>query len=153
METSFRLLLDVLGKKKRALAQILNITENQGALLVSRRAEETDPETCRLLFHGMNEEKQRLIDEVLKADTVFQDVFGGLGPEFERRAEAYPLLVRGLQGNIKEVMDLDVKIRLQERTNRTLSAKPVSKSKTEAPQAVKNYMLDRYKENSKTSKK
>ncbi|MDR1531102.1 MAG: hypothetical protein LBS62_02775 [Clostridiales bacterium] len=149
-ETSLKLLLDILLKKKETLTQIFNITENQGTALAAaadgHKADSEELAAIKFLFDGMNDEKQVLIDKVINGDNVFQDIFSRLGAEFEERAEEQAELIRLLQSGIKDVMDLDVKIRLQERQNQMFISKGGSSGgKLNIPKATKSYMLDKYK--------
>lgn len=143
-ETKLNILYDALIKKEDALSQILAITENQAALL----AEDHNGAEAAAFFKEMNVEKQRLIDTVLDGDGVFERIFGSLGGEFDERAAYFKPLVKRLQDKIKDVVDLDVKIRLQEdRNNAQITSAVKQKPRIDVPKASKGYMLSQYRKN------
>ena len=117
VETKLSILSQCLEKKEGALSQILAITENQSTLLAVENADES----IHAIFREMNREKQVLIDTVIACDKVFEKMFSELGEDFAGRAQPYKASVAALQALIRRVMDIDVKIRLQENANKSLS--------------------------------
>ncbi len=148
MEAKFNLLFDILSKKKEALSQILNLTINQETVLLSN--EET-PE-LNVFFNEMSKEKQKLIDEVINADNFFQSTFNEMSEWFDKNANQYGEQVKKLQEQIKSVIDVDVKIRLQEQKNKELASKVRNKPKIHALKASKSYILNKYKSNNTPKK-
>lgn len=143
IEIKVKLLMDVLAVKLRTLTQILNITENQESLLLS----DDTSGALSVFFDGMSREKQVLIDEVTKADNLFQSAFNEISEDFERFAQGNKELVVGLQEGIKRVMDVDIKIRVMEQRNRELVSKHKKGGKIAVPKASKGYLLEQYKKN------
>ncbi len=136
------LLLDILKKKRKVLELILSISENQNVVLHS-----LDYNTASSYFSEMSSEKQTHIDEVLSCDSVFQSLFEDIKDVLDVIPPEFKPLIAGIQAEIKAVMDLDIKIRVQEEKNKeqfdklTKISKPLNALK-------KDYVLDKYKENS-----
>jgi len=138
-------LLDLVGKKKALLTQILTICENQETVLSAERNEELDK-----LFIGMGNEKQKLVDEVIATDGFFQKIFDELGDDFERTGNNNLDIIQSLQDHIMGVTELDAKIRLAEnrnldRINRT-RVQPITRSVNEAS---KQQLLQQYQSHKK----
>ncbi len=145
IKTKFKILQDTLKLKKKILLQILTITENQHYMLLS--SEKND--NLANLFTEMNNEKQKLIDELLKSDSFFQSTFDEIGEEFEQFALNNKDLINEMKAQIKNVIDLDVKIRIQEQRNKEQTTKITISKKINLPKTSKNYLLNQYKKNNK----
>jgi len=139
-----RVLSERLDKKKAALAQIISITENQENILLSPYAES---DGGALFFNGLNDEKHKLIEFVLEADNLFQNLFDSIKEEFEDKAREYKDEIQALKDNIKEVVDMDVKIRIREEKNRMLIEKTKPKQKLPVSGASKAYLIKQYQKN------
>ena len=152
-ETKLVVLSDMLEKKHEILQQILTITENQKSIFV-RECEATveDLAVLRDMLRQMNDEKQKLIDEHLNSDRLFQNIFEEISGDFEFRALDYKSIVEGMQMMIKEVVGLDASIRVQEEKNRRVfeaeiyNLKQPSKG-ADFTKASKDYLLQQYKNN------
>ena len=145
IETKLKILIDILSHKKRVLLQILNITENQKCVL-----ENADSNNDISTFlDELNVQKQTLIDEIIKNDNMFQNTFDSLGQNFENYASCYFELIMKLQEHIKEVCDIDIKIRIIEEKNTSLFDKPRKSKKIDIPKAPVSYVLEKYKQNNK----
>ena len=140
-------LTDILIKKKQALMQIANICENQGLLLMQPSSDErTD------FLKAISVEKQSLIEVVIECDDVFQTIFNEIHINFEERAKKFQRQTTVLQGKIKDVMELDVKIRAYEEKNKALvnetRGQPIDKNNA----YNKNYLDEQYKKNKRPPK-
>ena len=135
------LLLDILQRKKSALELIFNISENQGVVLNANDSQSGQ------LFKEMSNLKQANIDEVLNFDNVFQSLFDSVKDSLEDIPSDLKPLVADIQAEIKGVMDLDYKIRLQEEINKDMYSRLTKPAK---PVGVvqKERMINQYKENS-----
>lgn len=133
-------------KKERLLNQILNITENQEMFISTLKGREKDA-----YLKSAAEEKQKLIDEVLRIDTVFISTFESFNGMLNENRQQYKQRILKLQEDIKTVVDLDIKIRAKEERNRQLFIpRQVSSSKDfKAIKANKGYVLEQYAKNSK----
>ncbi len=136
VEVKLEMLKSLLVKKIEMLEQILAICENQQLVLSSPGHEE--------FLTDMYSEKSRLIDEVLNNDNLFNKIFSEL-EGFEEQAHGFADEVSQLQGLIKTAVDLDFKIRAQERKNSgymRIAKKPA------ASKPVKN-LMDEYTKHNK----
>ena len=149
-ETKLALLQEILNKKRDALSAILNISENQENLYNQPPGAER-----REFLMGMGKLKQEQIDEVIACDEVFQKIFDGFSAEFEEKSANYKEQVQKMQDSIKEVLELDVKIRAQEEKSRAKVREsyglPTKENVVIA--SNKNYILERYKANSRNKPK
>ncbi len=145
LKINFDVLMGILLKKESLLQQILTLTENQYTVLLCG---EEIPEAAGM-FSEMNAEKQRLIDEVINADNVFQSTFEAMSDDFSRHADNYTNEVTGLQEAIKEVVGIDVKIRVAEQKNKDLIGRKRPKSKMNVIKMSKNNLLQKYESNNK----
>lgn len=148
METQFKLLIDILTKKYDTLSEILSITENQGMIL------KTMPEE-REMFMGMVEEKQTRIDSISTGDDIFNKVFAETMEILKKEKNTYKTYIAEMQRLIKAIMDMEIRIRLEERNNQKrmqnainimpmrLAAKQYAKQKT---QTVKDLVKNGNKE-------
>lgn len=142
------ILADILDRKSEALTQILNICENQYLLFCGTPSSERSE-----FLKQMNVEKQHLIDRVIECDDVFQNMFDGMREQFEKEAENHLELVRRLQGKIKSVTELDVKIRAQEGKNKAvIKAVEPTRGTPQKRTVSKSYMLKQYEKNKRVEK-
>lgn len=112
-DTQIKLLLECLKKKERLLTQILNITENQGFILTSRISQEE----IYAFFLKMNEEKQKLINDVVDLDKIFENVFKETGSYLDENTDKFNEEIKFMQDYIRNITDLDAAIRIQENVN------------------------------------
>lgn len=143
-EVQLKVLFDILVKKKQALTQILNISENQETILLSKM-ESTEISN---FFVAMNEEKQGLIDEVIKSDDLFQNIFDSIKDVFEDKAKEFKTDVANLQSEIKVLIEMDTKIRLQEEKNKSHLARiNRATQKLDLSKTAKEYIIKQYEKN------
>jgi len=139
-----RLLFDILVKKKQALTQILTISENQETVLLSKM----QPEEISAFFIAMNGEKQSLIESVINSDNLFQDIFGQIKDVFDEKAAEYKEDIANLQAEIKLLIEMDTRIRLQEEKNKShLARMNKNAKKIDLSQAAKDYVIKQYGKN------
>lgn len=151
-ETKLVILSDMLEKKHEILQQILTITENQKSIFV-RESDTADEDlvVLRNMLRQMNDEKQKLIDEHLNSDRLFQNVFEEISDVFESRVVDYKPIIEGMQAMIKEVIGLDASIRVQEEKNRRVFETEIAGRKPakeiDFTKASKEYLLKQYEKN------
>jgi len=152
LQTKINILQDILDKKRALMEQILNICENTEQIFNAPQERNQHKE----ILQEMGLEKQALIDKILEYDEIFQKIFDDIRPDFELNFEKYPKQIERLQLAIKEVFELDSKIRIRENkarekllANAVLSPKKHIKTKTTTTN--RNYILNQYKNNSKKS--
>ncbi|GHU51445.1 hypothetical protein AGMMS49975_04840 [Clostridia bacterium] len=143
-QTTLSLLSEILAQKKSALLQILNICENQETVLLGTLA----PDETYSFFGGMNAEKQTLIDSVIQSDEMFSRMFEKVRGIFDENAKENKDNITLLQAEIKETMEIDIKIRLQEEKNKMYLSKLKQSAKIDMPKKPKAYILEQYKKNS-----
>ena len=142
---NLNILLDLIGKKRGLLVQILTICENQEAILSAERSQEYDK-----LFIGMGNEKQLLVDEVVATDTLFQKLFDGLGEDFRPLGDSDKDMVRNLQDLVMAVTELDAKIRLTESRNlERIAQTRVTPPQRSVTEASRRQLLEQYKSHDK----
>lgn len=145
-KVNFNLLEDILIKKRGFLEQILNLTVNQETILLC----EEKSDEYSIMFREMNDEKQTLIDLVINSDNVFQNLFDSSIDDFNKNAENYKPQIKSLQGLVKEVMDMDIKIRVQEQKNKDLISNQYPRAKKiQTAKVSKGSLLKRYENNNK----
>ena len=139
-----RVLSEMLDKKKAALAQIISITENQENILLSPYAES---DGGALFFNGLNDEKHKLIGLVTEADDLFQNLFDSIKEEFEARAPEFKDAIDALKQSIREVVDLDSKIRVREEKNRMLIERAKPRRKPPVSGVSRAHLIQQYQKN------
>ena len=145
-ELKLGLLQEITDKKHAALSAILSISENQEQLYLSPPSDER-----REFLLEMGKLKQVEIDNVLACDTVFQQLFEEIAADFEEKCKLHAEKARRLQDSVREVLELDVKIRAQEQKTQTQAKESfgvTAKENTINP-ANTSYILEQYKNNSK----
>lgn len=110
LDIQLKLLIDILNKKFSMLNEILSITENQGILLKSC------PDN-REMFLSMFDEKQIRIDNISSGDDIFNRIFKVIVEDIKRENTSYKVYVSDMQVLVKAIMDLEIRIRLEERNN------------------------------------
>lgn len=119
LETNLSLIIDILGKKKEALETVLNITLNQDIVIGSTEDESNS------IFLIMNEEKQRLIDEVLKIDSILERKLSNIAKELEdeKTIKKSKNKISIMQNKIIEIITIDQDIRDSESKNKNKISK------------------------------
>ena len=145
------ILSNILQRKEAALSQILSITENQASLYESLPSDEEALKARLDFFTQMADEKQTLIDEIIKMDEVFAQIFEGMGDRLETVVKAHAAEFKAIQAQVAHVMELDVKVRaMEDRTMGLITAErnTLKKQKSHA-NANKAQLLNLYKANAK----
>lgn len=110
LNIQLKLLSDILNKKFSILQEILSITENQGVILKSMPNEKE-------MFFSMFNEKQIRIDNINSGDEIFNRMFGTLMEKIKAEKTSYKTYIAEMQKCVKTIMDIEIKIKLQERNN------------------------------------
>ncbi len=111
LDIQIKLLLDILNKKLTILQEILSITENQSTILKSI------PHN-REMFLCMFDEKQNRINDISAGDDIFNRLFETVIQEIRTNAGLYKSYVADMQKLVKEIMDMEIRIKLEEHNNR-----------------------------------
>lgn len=107
-----QLLSDTLEKKKKILILLMNVTEQQEELVSLENFDDN-------LFNETMSIKEEHLKTLLKLDEGFEKVFEGVKDELSTNKNKYELEIKILQGLIKDVTDLSVKLKVLEQRNRT----------------------------------
>ena len=113
MENSLRILSDSLDKKMDVLRRIQNYNREQEKAFTEGRA---DLEA----FDRAIEEKDALIEELMKLDDGFETLFERISGEIKEKKQAYAPQIAILQKKISEITELSVSIQAQEARNKKL---------------------------------
>ena len=125
--TQLNIMLDGLKKKEKALEELLAITENQQTVLKS----ELPLEEVRALIYPMNQGKQDAIIIIKECDNMFEAMLKEMGAELDAKQHLYKSQVKSMQDHIRNIMDLDVKVRVaEEENNRILDERRNAESPT-----------------------
>ncbi|MDR3091323.1 MAG: hypothetical protein LBU36_03870 [Clostridiales bacterium] len=145
-QAKLKLLYDILQKKRENLSRILSICENQETVIRAISDGSLERGAVSEFFSAMNEEKQTLIDATIACDDLFARVFDGIKNDFERLAPDFSERIAELKAEIKSVVEIDAKIRLQEERNKTSLASS-HKIKGDTPSKSKARLLSEYRKN------
>lgn len=144
IEVKLDILESSINKKIEILNQIYNITENQELFFRTLSGDEREE-----YLSSATEEKQKLIDEILRIDTVFISTFESFNGMLNENRNQYRERILGIQEKIKEVMDIDIKIRAKESRNKQLfiPKRDISGPVIKALKASKGYVIEQYAKN------
>lgn len=144
IEVKLKLLEEILHKKKILLNQIYNITENQEQVYKQIKSNDiTD------ILNGLIEEKQKIIDELKSIDNIFLSTFESFKGTLNENRKTYMEKILILQNSIKEISDIDIKIRVKEERNRRNMQLISKQEPIKTIKASKNYILSQYLKNTK----
>lgn len=170
-----RLLRDILESKKDSLCQIANICENQqflsettelneltGFIEPAEFSEISEADSKNEILFVMSREKQKLVEKVQQCDEVFNKTFEKIKQTFELNAIKYKSDVKYIQLLIKNVTELDIKIRNLENIsiNRAVNNTNLHNHynyhnkkniNISVEPSLKNYILKQYEKNKKNS--
>lgn len=147
MLVKLNILRDILAEKKYALEQIHNICYNERSVFLEPHTQEREE-----MLKGIAAEKQKLVDKVIQYDNVFQKSFDSIKNNFEEQAYHYKEEINLLQSMIKQVMELDIKIRSAENENKEIFSRERN-IKKQTNTLAKSYILKQYEKNNKKYKK
>ncbi len=131
MENQLIILSESLDKKLEVLQKIQDYNKRQEEIF---SAENVDMS----LFDDAVEEKQRLIDEVVRLDEGFEIMYEKLARELEGNRERYAAQIRELQQKVSRVTELSVTVQAQEARNKKLIENYFAKERAGIGQRRKN---------------
>ena len=96
-------------------------------------------------------EKQNIIDELMKIDEAFLSTFKTFNGELNENRDIYAAEIEKMKKKIKEVTDIDVRIRVREERNRRIftEVRLENQNRIKGLKASKDYILKQYEKNSK----
>ena len=111
MENQLTILSESLDKKLEVLQKIREYNKRQEEIFSAEKVDMS-------LFDDAVEEKQRLIDEVVRLDEGF--LYEKLAKELEGNRQRYAAQIRELQAKVAKVTELSVSVQAQEARNKKL---------------------------------
>ena len=123
MENSLRILSDSLDKKMEVLRRIQNYNREQEKAFTEGQADLN-------AFDRAIEEKDALIEELMKLDDGFETLFERISGEIKEKKQAYAPQIAILQKKISEITELSVSIQTQEARNKKLVEEFFSKERS-----------------------
>ncbi|MBR1738462.1 MAG: hypothetical protein IJ736_15895 [Firmicutes bacterium] len=145
-DVKIKILTDNLDRKKELLKQIEAITEKQEMFFTTLKGEDRN----YMLEQAVNE-KQKIIDELMKIDEAFLSTFKTFNGELNENRDIYAAEIEKMKKKIKEVTDIDVRIRVREERNRRIftEVRLENQNQIKGLKASKDYILKQYEKNSK----
>ena len=145
MESQLTILSESLDKKLDVLQKILEFNKRQEEVFSAEKVDMS-------LFDDAVEEKQRLIDEVVRLDDGFEIMYEKLARELEGNRQRYAAQIRELQAKVAKVTELSVSVQAQEARNKKLIESYFAKERSNIGQRRKSARsaFDYYKSMSST---
>ena len=145
MESQRTILSDSLDKKLEVLQKIQEYNKRQEEVFSAEKVDMS-------LFDDAVEEKQRLIDEVVRLDDGFEIMYEKLARELEGNRQRYAAQIRELQAKVAKVTELSVSVQAQEARNKKLIESYFAKERSNIGQRRKSARsaFDYYKSMSST---
>lgn len=145
MESQLTILSESLDKKLEVLRKIQEYNRRQEEVFSAEKVDMS-------LFDDAVEEKQRLIDEVVRLDDGFEIMYEKLAGELEGNRQRYAAQIRELQAKVAEVTELSVSVQAQEARNKKLIESYFAKERANIGQRRKSARsaFDYYKSMSST---
>ena len=114
MESQLTILSESLDRKLEVLQKIQEYNKRQEEVF---SAEKVDIRQ----FDAAVEEKQHLIDEVVRLDDGFEILYEKLAKELEGNRQRYAAQIKEMQAKVAKVTELSVSVQAQEARNRNWS--------------------------------
>lgn len=145
MESQLTILSESLDKKLEVLRKIQEYNRRQEEVFSAEKVDMS-------LFDDAVEEKQRLIDEVVRLDDGFEIMYEKLAGELEGNRQRYAVQIRELQAKVAKVTELSVSVQAQEARNKKLIESYFAKERANIGQRRKSARsaFDYYKSMSST---
>lgn len=113
MESQLTILSESLDRKLEVLQKIQEYNKRQEEIFSAQNVDISQ-------FDAAVEEKQRLIDEVVRLDDGFEILYEKLAKELEGNRQRYAAQIRQLQAKVTKVTELSVSVQAQEARNKKL---------------------------------
>lgn len=113
MESQLTILSESLDRKLEVLQKIQEYNQRQEEIFSAENVDISQ-------FDAAVEEKQHLIDEVVRLDDGFEILYEKLAKELEGNRQRYAAQIRELQAKVAKVTELSVSVQAQEARNKKL---------------------------------
>lgn len=131
MESQLTILSESLDRKLEVLQKIQEYNKRQEEVF---SAEKVDIRQ----FDAAVEEKQHLIDEVVRLDDGFEILYEKLAKELEGNRQRYAAQIKEMQAKVAKVTELSVSVQAQEARNKKLIESYFARERAEIGQRRKN---------------
>lgn len=135
-----KILLELLGKRKKLFEQIYTITENQFTIINSN-------ESSMDFFDKMNQEKKILINRANEIDEYFLSIYNKVFLFIKNNPKPYKEIIEELQEQIRNISEIDTKIKIQEEKNKQelLASDRFNNKKTDRSFIGRKQAIESYK--------
>ena len=113
MESQLTILSESLDRKLEVLQKIQEYNKRQEEIFSAENVDISQ-------FDAAVEEKQHLIDEIVRLDDGFEILYEKLAKELEGNRQRYAAQIRDLQTKVAKVTELSVSVQAQEARNKKL---------------------------------
>ena len=131
MESQLTILSESLDRKLEVLQKIQEYNKRQEEVFSADKVDISQ-------FDAAVEEKQHLIDEVVRLDDGFEILYEKLAKELEGNRERYASQIKELQAKVAKVTELSVSVQAQEARNKKLIENYFAKERANIGQRRKN---------------
>lgn len=131
MESQLTILSESLDRKLEVLQKIQEYNQRQEEIFSAENVDISQ-------FDAAVEEKQRLIDEVVRLDDGFEILYEKLAKELEGNRQRYAAQIRELQAKVTKVTELSVSVQAQEARNKKLIESYFTRERTRIGQRRKS---------------
>lgn len=131
MESQLTILSESLDRKLEVLQKIQEYNQRQEEIFSAENVDISQ-------FDAAVEEKQRLIDEVVRLDDGFEILYEKLAKELEGNRQRYVAQIRELQAKVAKVTELSVSVQAQEARNKKLIESYFTRERTRIGQRRKS---------------
>ena len=113
MESQLTILYESLDRQLEVLQKIQEYNKRQEETFSAEKVDISQ-------FDAAVEEKQRLIDEVVRLDDGFEILYEKLAKELDGNRQRYAVQIRELQAKVAKVTELSMSVQAQEARNKKL---------------------------------
>ena len=132
-DSYLQMMIESLVMKRDILQQISELNISQANMAMMDNSSFNDSE-----FYSNIEQKGELIDKLLELDKGFEALFERVKASIGDNKQAYSEQIKQLQGLIKEITALSVKVQAQESRNKVIVGRKFNRMKADIQNAKKS---------------
>ena len=132
-DSYLQMMIESLVMKRDMLQQISELNISQANMAMMDNSSFNDSE-----FYSNIEQKGELIDKLLELDKGFEALFERVKASIGDNKQAYSEQIKQLQGLIKEITALSVKVQAQESRNKVIVGRKFNRMKADIQNAKKS---------------
>ena len=133
IDSYLQMMIESLVMKRDILQQISELNISQANMAMMDNSSFNDSE-----FYSNIEQKGELIDKLLELDKGFEALFERVKASIGDNKQAYSEQIKQLQGLIKEITALSVKVQAQESRNKVIVGRKFNRMKADIQNAKKS---------------